>query len=160
MGPIQFGPQMRLDESMNFIAEVTGIPNPMQVCMGRTLRRISATNMINELLQDMLDDYADLFKINFTIISLNENTPVDSRHISTFIGTSNVADGQSKYKHRVFILYDYKQQMFTPIYVHRIDNSQKVRFDENDLENIGKEISGFMDEWNRQSKFAEFLIIH
>jgi hypothetical protein len=151
---------MRLDESMNFIAEVTGIPNPMQVCMGRTLRRISATNMTNELLQDMLDDYVDLFKINFTIIPLNENEPVDPQQISLFTGTSDVVDGQLKYKHHVFILYDYRQQMFTPIYVRRTDNSQKVCFDENDFENIGKEISGFMDEWNHQSKFAQFLIIH
>jgi hypothetical protein len=160
MGPIQVERTMRLDECMNFIAEVSGIQNSMGAGLRRTFRRISATNMTIELLKDMLDDYADLFKINFSIISFDENMLIDSSNISLFIGTHDVANGQSKYKHRVFILYDYRQQMFTPIYVRCIDNSQKVCFDENDLENIGEEIIGFITEWNHQSKFVEFLIIH
>ncbi len=147
---------MRLDECMNFIANVSGIENPMEARMGRIFRHIPTANMTQELLNDMLDNYADLFKINFVIISLDENMPVNSQHIQVFFGAPDAVDGQRIYKHRAFILYDCGRHEFAPLYVSRTDNSQQVRFDEDSLEHIGKDICDFIHEWNHQSKFVKF----
>ena len=160
IGPIQVGSKMRCAECMNFIANMSGIQNPMKAYMERIIHRISTASMTNDLLTDMLNDYADLFKINLRIFPFDENMLIDSKRNSLFTGASHTVDSQSEYQHCAFILYDYRQQIFTPLYVHRTDNSPKFCFHDNDYKNICIEISTFIEQWNDRSKSAESLIIH
>lgn len=150
---------MRLDECMNSIAEASGIPNPMDGHMRRIFGRI-LTNMTDEFLYDMLNDYADLFKINLITIPLVDNMLIDyTTCISTFPVDSHLVTGQPKYQQRVFILNDVRQQLFAPLYVTHTDGSSKVCFDYKEGESICKEISDFIDKWNLQSKCIESNIL-
>ena len=154
--PIQRELPMLLDDCMNFVAKVIGIQNPMDRHMSRTFHYIS-TNLKAELLAMMLNDYADLLKLNLNITPFDKNMLIDYQRGSVFIGTSHRVDGQSMYQRWVFLLYDCRQQMFVPIYVLRLDNSKKLSFDETEYNIICKDICGFIDEYNRPSESVKFL---
>jgi len=144
---------------MNFIAKVSGIQNPIDGHMRRIFARIS-TNLTNESLKELLDDYADLFKIIFTVIPFDDNMRIDHSLISKFTGASQMIAGQPKYQQHVFILYNCRQQSFAPLYVPHTDDSFNVCFDDNDEESICEEISAFICEWNRERKSTESRIFY
>jgi hypothetical protein len=153
------GSPMRFNECMDFIAKVSGIQNPMDGHMQRIFSCIS-TNLTNELLKDLLDDYADLFKIIFIVIPFDDNMRIDHSLTSIFTGASQMVTGQPKYQQRVCILYNCWQQSFAPLYVTHTDGSFKVCFDDNDEESICKEISVFIDKWNCERKSTKFRIFY
>jgi len=154
MGPIKIGSSMRLDECMNSIATYSGIHNPMAGHMRRILGHIS-TNMTNELLNDMLNDYADLLKTILIVIPFDDSMLIDYNSTSIFTGTLQIVGNRSEHRQCVFILYNCKQQSFAVLYAIRVDDSLKLCFDSNDDETICTEISDFVLKWNFQSKYIE-----
>lgn len=143
---------MRMDKCMNFIAENSRIENPIGDYMKQTFKRIS-TNMMDELLSDMLNDYADLLKIVFKIIPVDHNKHVNVDSISLFNGIPRMIDGQVVvYQQYAFIFYDVQQQLFKPIFIYCADGSKKTCFNDNEYEKICKDICEFINEQNLHSK--------
>ena len=105
---------------------------------------------------EVLDDYVDMLNTVITIIPYNDDGLVEFQRSSVFTGSSPIVDGQSTLQYRVFLLCDYKEQLFEPIYVRLADNSEKFRFDDAEKENICKDVTDFIEQRNRQSEFKQF----
>lgn len=142
---------MRLHECMNWIAKASGIANPINGYFSRTLDCILKT-----MPAEVLDDYVDMLNTVITIIPYNDDGLVEFQRSSVFTGSSPIVDGQSTLQYRVFLLCDYKEQLFEPIYVRLADNSEKFRFDDAEKENICKDVTDFIEQRNRQSEFKQF----
>jgi hypothetical protein len=135
---------------MNYIATSSGIENPMISHMQR-ISGSNSTNMTDELLNNMLNDYADLLNIIVIVMPFDGNMLIDFNRISTFNGASHFITDQQ----RVFILYDVRQRLFAPLYVTHIDGSLKLCFDDNEAKIIGEAISDLIFTWNSQSKYTK-----
>ena len=150
---------MRLDDCMNCIAKRSGISNPMNGIMTRSLNVLSKDTS-NESLEAMLNDYVDLFNTALAVIPGNDNGLIDFKSISRFFGSSSMINDQSILRHVAFLLYDCKEQRFQPVYVVCSDGSEKFRFDETEKSRICDAIGNFIIEHNRESELSENFLIY
>lgn len=155
MERICIGTSMRLDECMNYIAKGSGISNPMNGIMPRTLDILSK-KMSDESLGAMLNDYVDLLNTALAVIPGNDDGLIDFKRISRFFGSSSMINGESVLQHVAFLLYDCKEQRFQPIYVVCSDGSEQFRFHDTEKSRICDAISSSIDKRNYESEYGEF----
>jgi hypothetical protein len=153
--PVEIGPLTRLDECMNFMAKNGCLENSSAIGMRRVLDRISS-NMTKEQLPDVLDGYADLFQIILQVIPFADNMIINDTQISTFTGVSGI-DEHREYQSYVYIMYNYEQKVFAPLYVAHANGQLQTRFPINDA-HICQDMTEFIHKWNSKSKFTKCRI--
>jgi hypothetical protein len=118
----------------------------------RALDLISRTAS-QEQVAHVLNGYADLYKLVFYLIPFTGNMLVDPRHISTYGGTSSIVKQQKRERNIAFIMYNYKEFLFAPLYTKHPDGSLQTCFASGD-KSLVDHIAASIRLGNIKSTFA------
>ena len=149
---VKIGQRTCLCECMNFIATKDCFESVCDTGMRRDLDNISS-NMTEDQLYYVLDDYANFFHSIVQVIPVAENEMIDNIRISTFAGNSGI-NKCPEYKKFVYIMYSAKEKLFAPLYVVHTNGDLQTRFPVKNT-SIIYNIYKFLQEWNIKSKYTK-----
>lgn len=146
---------MSLYQCMNKIAEIGGILNPLNGCMLRIFHCIS-TNLTAELLNAVLQDYCELFKITIKVLVYEGNIYADTDPTRVSDLASLAPNNQEGQERCVFVVYNPAQQLFAPVCVRRDDGNVALFFEHNEWKIIEENVLDYI----RQRRLNNNIIIN
>ena len=148
---------MALADCIEFIAENSHLGNQWASCMERLLDSAANDATVGQLVP-VLNGYADFYQTELCFIPCNKDKFIDRDQIATYEGTVSQSTQGPHHDHIVFIMYNFEQSQFGPLYIIGKSNHPHTCFDRAD-QSIFVHVRHFLCAYNGEYHVQSSLII-